>query len=100
MAKLLLQLITYGVLSEYSPGKGNIKDVTNVRTCLLSLPVPASGLMVKLIVIYDYAGEPDIPRVCRISSVDALPSTRSVSRITLVLIRIGHAHLPLLPACY
>ena len=51
-------------------------------------------------VAFGYAGQPDSPRVCRISSVDVLPSTRFslVPRMYLyvLVMRTFHYHLHLI----
>ena len=49
-AKVLLVLVTYEVISAHMPRNDDIKiqDVTNVLICLLSLPVPESGLVNKV----------------------------------------------------
>ena len=49
-AKVLLVLITYEVISAHMPRNDDIKiqEVMNVPICLLSLPVPASGLVNKV----------------------------------------------------
>ena len=64
-------------------GDAALSSRTNIsRTFELVLPVPASGLADQVEVLIDYAGQPDTPRACRMSSVDTLPSTGSLSRST------------------
>jgi hypothetical protein len=76
-ANVLLQPVTYDVVSAYISQKWQYQHVTNVRAGLLELPVPASGLAGKVNAMFDYTSQPDIPRVFWISSIVALPSTRS-----------------------
>src|SRR6267154_438977 len=102
IAKILLRFVTYDAVSASAPSNGNIGD--NERSILLTLTaifcMTTRGPSYKM--TFDYASQMDIPRLCRISSVDAfkLPSARLVFRTMDGLIRTKDAHLPLPPATY
>jgi hypothetical protein len=88
MAKVLLTLVTYEVASAYMPKMAISRgyERSNWFTVTATSCIRTSGQVKKM--IFDYAGQSDTPRVCRISSVDAFPSARSESRTTHILIRL------------
>src|SRR6266852_231303 len=73
-AKVLLRFVTYEVVSGSAPRNGDIGDY--VRSILFTLTaiscMRTRGPSYRA--IFDKTSQMDIPRLCRISSVDALPS--------------------------
>ena len=86
-AKLLLRFVTYEAILAFAPRDGNFENYE--RSILFTLTaifcIRTSGPSYK--VVFNKISKMEIPRLSRISSVDALPSTRLVSRTMDVLIR-------------
>ena len=85
-AEVLLLLVTYKVVSAYMSRNGNIEGLRTFELVYFNCQLLHQDKRTKLNVIFNHAGQPDTPRVCRISSVDALPSTKSGSRTVHVLL--------------
>jgi hypothetical protein len=100
IAKILLRFVTYEAVSASAPRNGNIGDYERsiLFTSTAIFFITTRGPSYK--VTFDYASQMDIPRLCRISSVDALPSARLVFRTIGVIIRTKDAYLPSPPATY